>query len=310
MGSPISLFSLVGQNAPPEKFHRWINVYHRRDPIAFPIKPLFRTVEDVQISYFFHPTLWLQAYKTHTLYWHHSKVHKLIADEIIDHAVNKLPAACPYAITGVPPLEVFQPGNRITAEAGLTDYHADFNQFRFYDLISNSSQIDILNIYGATWAALQSGAFKNALLNPKADLRICMLSPKSPSLDGICFRFQKTPDELKRKIFDASAEYMKAFDSANKECGHPGRLRIYYSMNPSSHGFYRFDNQLYITPRPTSGDKLVSTPVPILGYRKTQGQGGMLTWMTRDFEFLVNSPQDSELVFDSASKMDNVPRAP
>lgn len=305
MGSPIPLFSFVAQNAPLGQYKRWINVRHGWDAIAFPLAPLFPEVIDERVTCWWPPSLWSGLLNPHSVYWRHPKVHKLVAAEIVDHYTSGAPTALRGVPLSFPPLEVFLSGNRGASDAGLIGYEPDYRNFVFDSLVKQAAEIDICIIYGGTWARSNAGAIRLALQNPKTRIRVCLVSPKSPALDGLCFQFgNKTREELQNRIRAGGDEFVGALNAARASSNTVGTLQIYYSMNPPCHGFYRFDQQVYVTPRSMCGDRLAAEPLPIAIYRKTQNNRGMFEWIMRDFELLLSTPSDSSLVFDSTTRLD------
>lgn len=88
MGSPLPLFSL--QFGGPDIFTnpvniqdpqgRWVNIYDKGDPIAYPLKPLNEAYnlavlkdQEVKVGMFL---------VSHVKYWSHAKVHSIIARKL------------------------------------------------------------------------------------------------------------------------------------------------------------------------------------------------------------------------------------
>jgi hypothetical protein len=308
MGSPISLFSLVRRPEGVAGFKSWINLMHRWDPVAFPVNPLHPGATDENVStwrYWRQPSNWARALGPHTLYWTHPKVHDRIAEQIVAHQAANVPAPWP-SLSGVePPLEVFQPGNRLNAESGLIEYCSNFHEFQFGPLLSRARKVDICIVYGHTWINQNQAALVTALTHPDANIRVCITSPTSPALPALCHSFRGMKKEaLVAKINDVGRLYREAMDEARRRSKAVGRLRLYHITNPPNFGSYRFDDRVYLTLRPTTGTKAAATPLPMSVYRPTEA-GGMFEWMARDFDLLVGDKDEATLVFDSAAPQSN-----
>ena len=298
MGSPLSLFSLVAESANPEQFAKWVNFLHPRDPIAFPMASIFPAVEDVKLW-----RLSWDALALHSVYWHDGTVHHRIAQEIVDHYDKRLAKASSPGASGNVPPEIFQPFHGAAAQAGFSEYFADFQKVPFGDIIPAAKQIDICNVYGRHWLQENAEYFIRALGDPETTIRVCMLSPESASLPGFCYQFSgMSQDELKKRIEEVHAEYLKIFNEAQRRHGKTGRLQIYRSLNIVNHGFYRFDDVIYFTPRQIASNKLAATPIPTLVYRNTSQPDDLFSWLMRDFNFLTKTDRDAVLHFNSASQ--------
>lgn len=298
MGSPLSLFSLVAESANPQQFAKWVNFLHPRDPVAFPMAGIFSKVEDLKLW-----NMSLNPLALHSVYWHHGKVHQRIAQEIIEHWDKGFVVASSAGAPGNIPPEIFQPFHSAAAQAGFSGHFADFQKVPFGDIIPTAKQIDVCNVYGRHWLQENAEYFTRALGNPDTTVRVCMLSPESASLPGFCYQFSgMSQDELKKRIEEVHIEYLKIFNEARRRHGKTGRLQIYRSLNIVNHGFYRFDDVIYFTPRQIASDKLAATPVPTLVYRKTSGADDFFSWLMRDFNFLITSNRDAVLHFDSANQ--------
>jgi len=298
MGSPLSLFSLVAQSANPEQFVKWVNFLHPRDPIAFPMKSIFPTVEDVSLC----RRSWNPS-KLHSVYWHHHTVHDRIAQEIVDHYDKGLATASSPVAFGNIPQEIYQPFHRVAAQAGFSNYFADFQKIPFGDIIPKAKQIDICNVYGRHWIQENAVYFVQALCNPETVVRVCMLSPDSASLAGFCYQFNgMSQEELKKRIEDVNGEFLKALNEAGRRSKQTtGRLQIYRSLNIVNHAFYRFDDLIYFTPRPIASAQLAATPIPTLVYRNASRLDDFFSWLMRDFDLLIKTQRDAVLHFDSAN---------
>lgn len=303
MGSPLSLFSLVAERANPERFKRWVNFLHDRDPIAFPMERIFKGVQDVHVKKFYwNPLNQWHPLKLHALYWNSRCVHRRIAEEIAEHHDNNL------GITGLPtlgpvPPEMFQPIMGGVNMAGLSQCFADFRDVPFKQLITTARKIDFCNIYGGAWLQTHAQYFALALQNPAVMVRACIISPDNPGLPGLSHHFEGKPvDELKRRIEDGTEELMKTMEEARRRSATVGRIQIYRSRNMVNHSFYRFDDQLFFAPRPLASAKHASTPIPCFAFRLTNEPGGGYEWVMRDFEELVKNPRDATLYFDSANQ--------
>jgi len=295
MGSPLSLFSLVAESADPGKFRKWVNFLHPRDPIAFPMASIFVRVKDISLRRFSWNPLSL-----HGVYWHHSEVHRLIAAEIVDHCKNGLAIATDKLDLGKVPSEIFQPFHGAAARAGFSSYFGDFHGIPFPKLIPKAREIDICVVYGGHWFQHHAQYFVEALSNPDSLVRICTLSPESPSLPGFSHHFSGTPEsEIKKKIEDATNEFRNAFEEARRRHGCTGRLQIYRVLNIVNHGLYRFDDMCYWVPRPITSNKLAGLPLPTLAVRNTSASDDLFSWFTRDFELLIATQRDAALYFDS-----------
>ena len=294
MGSPISLFSLVSENINPNKFRNWVNFSHSRDPIAFPISKLNKSVKDIKLR-----KLYLSPFKFHTGYWTNSKVHTKIAEEIARHHDEKVAALASPKISGVvPPPEVFQIFNEVTNKDGFSDYIIDLFALPYKELIANAKQIDILNIYAQTWIKTNAQYFIKALSNAETSVRVCSLSKDSPALDGYCYHFDRIDGaELAGRIENVTSEWKKIIAQLNEK--NKGSLHLYKTPNIIGHSFYRFDDVMYFVPRGVSSDKHAATPIPVLVYRKTSHGDDFYSWVMKDFENVIKTNKDSSLDYHS-----------
>jgi hypothetical protein len=306
MGSPISLFSLVADSAEPGRFRKWTNFLHPRDPIAFPMAGRFPTVKDVVLNAFS-----LNPLKSHSVYWTHTEVQKQIAAEILEHTNNRLGVVLkPEDLRNEVPPEIYQPFQTASTKVGFSQYLPNFNKVPFEELFSTKQQIDICLLYGSTWQRTNVQYIVGALEKAKTDMRICMLSPKSPSVAGITYQFGITSKDepLPDRISRVTKALIQAHETATKNTNPnlPGRLRIYYSLNGVMHSFYRFDDLIYFAPRQMTTNSLAATPIPTLVFRgtyppKKQDEMGydMYSWLMRDFELLLAETKEAVLAYDS-----------
>jgi len=258
-------------------------------------------VKDVKIRRF----SW-RPIKLHSSYWSSSKVHKRIAEEIIEHFEKSLwVLAQRRIIENTPPPEVFQQVQGVAALAGFSNYIEDFNVVPFRELITTAKTIDILLVYGRTWIQQNAQYFVEALNHPETAVRVCTLSPESSALAGFCYHFDNiSQEELKRRIEDASAAWKKLIERGNTQ---HGSLKIYRSLNIITHSFYRFDDKVYFVPRCAASDRLAGTPIPTLVYRKTSQPDDFFSWLTRDFELLIKTQRDARPYYDSTAPQPALP---
>lgn len=300
MGSPLSLFSLVAESADPRDFAKWVNFLHPRDPVAFPMRSIFPEVEDVELG-----KLSWNLLALHSVYWHDDTVHQRIAQEIVEHHDKDFVATFSSGPLGNIPPEIFQPFHGAAAQAGFSDYFADFQKVPFDDIIPAAKQIDVCNVYGRHWVQENVQYFIQALYKPETIVRVCMLSPESASLPGFSYQFSgMSQDELKKRIEEVHTEYLKIFKEAQRrqgKNGKTGRLQIYRALNIVNHGFYRFDDVIYFTPRQIASNKEAAIPIPTLVYRNTSQSNNFFSWLMRDFNFLITTDRDAVLYFDSAT---------
>jgi hypothetical protein len=298
MGSPLSLFLLVMETAKPDKFRRWINFLHPRDPIAFPMRDCFQQVEDIWLH-----ELAFNPGTLHSVYWRDRTVHRRIAEEIVDHYDKNVSKALLPVVPGNPPPEIFQPFYGAAAQAGFSNYFARFQDIPFADLIPKATEIDVCNVYGGSWVQRSAPSFVEAFCNPNCLVRVCTLGLDSPALPAFSYQFSGMPEQdIKNRIASGANEMRKALAEARRRTGNnAGRLQIYHSLNTISHSFYRFDDVIYWAPRPIASDKLAATPVPSLVFRNTAKNDDLFSWLKRDFELVIRTPRDSVLYYDSAT---------
>jgi hypothetical protein len=300
MGSPLSLFMLRRDANLKQPFRKWVNFFHPRDPVAFPMNTISKKVTDIKVN-----DCSFDPMKLHSMYWQNSEVHESIAKEIVDHFEKPMTTAPTMDFFREPPPEVFQPCLSVAANAGFSEYVTDFEQIPFDKLISNAKEIDICFVYGGHWVGVNNQYIIKALTKPDVVMRVFMLSPDSPSLPGFSHHFsgkpkeriieeiRKTTEALKLAVEDA----LKSVETAN----HIGKLQIYYSLNIINHSIYRFDNVIYYTPRKLSSSKNKPTPIPTLVYRNTTEDSNFFRWLMRDLELIKDCSRDSILQFDSSS---------
>jgi hypothetical protein len=293
MCSPISLFSLVRDGLTPKNFRSWVNFIHPRDPVAFPMSKLFHNVTDLKVWY-----LSWSPLKLHSCYWKSGKVHRVIAETIVEHVEKKVIALASRQITAQdPPPEVFQECPGVSAKAGFSNYISDFSDLPFQELFATATSIDIVLVYGRTWIENNAQYIARALSNPETAIRVCTLSPDSPSIPGFCYHFEsKSPEELKKRIEDSTSSWVKLA----RDGGRRGSLKLYRSANIITHSFYRFDETLYFVPRSLASDKVRSSP-PILVYRKTSQPDDFFSWIMRDFERIISTEHDAKIFYDSST---------
>ncbi|PWU19848.1 MAG: hypothetical protein C5B50_05310 [Verrucomicrobia bacterium] len=284
MGSPISLFSLVNDDLAPKDFLSWVNFIHYRDPIAFPIGRLFKEVKDVPVR----RLSWFPV-SLHTCYWKSGKVHKAIANTIIEHhAQNVVQLPPPGLLSQEAPVEVFQ---SFRAVAGFSTYISDFSQLPFKDLFANATQIDIVLVYGRTWIGDNALHIAKALSNPQTVMRVCTLSPDSPAVPGLAYHFDGiTPEEVKKRVEEITISWIKLGDDS----GRKGHLKLFRFSNNINHSIYRFDDLLYFVPRSLWSNKIHSSP-PALVYRRTSDSDDYFAWIMRNFERAIDTPHDATL---------------
>ena len=303
MGSPISLFSLVADTVEPNRFRSWTNFLHPRDPIAFPLASQASTVKNVELSGLIYNPL-----KCHGIYWKHPEVHKQIATEIHSH-INMVPGVVLQTgdIRNEAPPEIYQPFQTTSTNVGFSQYLPNFQKVPFEDLFSTKSQIDVCLLYGGTWGRTNAPYIVSALEKAATNMRICLLSPDSASVDGINYQFNmQDKDEIRDRIKRASQKLIEAFQNAAQKSASPGRLRIYHSLNGVTHSFYRFDDLIYFAPRQMTTNDLAATPIPTLVFRgkyppqkKDETGYDMYSWLMRDFDLLLDNPREAVLIFDS-----------
>jgi hypothetical protein len=299
MGSPLSLFSLVGEQSPTETFKSWVNFWHPRDPVAFKMAPLGDGIHDVKLTTF----SWLPG-KLHSQYWTSPKVHQAIASEIIDH--HKKDLGAPLSINVSPiPAEILERDHGPALRAGLSEYYYDFGELPFPTLISTASQIDVCNIYGGNWLQRNAQYFTEVLKRTTSDVRVCIVHEESHSISGLAYQFRgKTEDDIRINCQIAIGVLKEVWEKAKVGTENPGRLRIYGCRNPVSHSFYRFDDVVYYAPRSIASSKFASTPIPSAQLRRNvlahkEGELTFGDWLIRDFEELIKESHDHEILFDS-----------
>ncbi len=298
MGAPLSLFSLVTGTVDPAKFRLWENFLHSRDLIAFPMHAIFKSVKDIEVS----SPFTISPLSAHNLYWSNKNVCSRIAQEIVCHVTTKV-TIDPSELRlpkEIPP-EVLQPSHGPALTAGFSDYQVDFGKIPFDELIEGATKIDICNVYGGTWYKKNAQYLVRAFQRPEVEVRVCMLSPTSPALPGFCYHFsQMSEAKLKENIDDSKKAIMQAFNDAKQTGELRGCLKVYLSKNIINHGFYRFDDLIYFTPRPMCSPKNAATPIPTIVFRKrTTRTDDYASWIMKDFSVLLQTNDDSVLDFDS-----------
>jgi hypothetical protein len=297
MGSPVSLFTLVTDGAKPSQFRSWVNFLHQRDPIAFPMRRLFPTVEDVSlVKRSFNPL------KLHGSYWTHQSVHQRIAAEILNHFEQGIGIAAAPGPMGEVPAEIFRSVEGDLAVAGYSQFYDDFTKVPFADLISGAREIDVCNVYGGHWLQGHAQYFAKALRRPETTIRFCTLATDSPALAGFSYHFTDFgEEEICRRIEAGTKELRQALELAQRTPP-TGRLRIFRMKNIVNHSFYRFDDLILWAPRPLASSKIAATPIPCFAFRRTAAEGGLYHWLQRDFNELIGSARDCTLHFDSAAE--------
>lgn len=298
MGSPLSLFALVAERAKPDRFRRWVNILHDRDPVAFPMHklPAFAKTEDMHIS-----KLRWNPLALHASYWDHSDVHACIAGEIMAHREQKVGTVPALTAPGLLPPEIFSPLGGGVGMAGLAESYEDFRKVQFTELIRSAREIDFCNIYGGRWLGTYVQDFERALYRPEVKIRACMTAPDSPALAALSHHFENKPiADLVQSISRGTDDLRNASLQAKKHTATPGRVQVFHCKNMINHSFYRFDDLLYYTPRPLSSSKNAATPIPCFSFRRTNESAGAYDWMMRDFEELLKTARDTTLAFDSA----------
>jgi hypothetical protein len=241
------------------------------------------------------------------VYWEHSEVHKQIAAEILDHVKKERGVVLTAEVlqNEVPP-EIYQPFQTSATKVGFSQYLPDFNGVPFEKLFATKKQIDICLLYGETWLKTHGPKVVSALERHTTNIRICLVSPKGPSIAGIAYQFSVSDEEVRTRAQRSTDALKEVFAMAKKNATKPGRLRIYHSLNGINHSFYRFDDLIYFAPRKMSSARLDATPIPTIVFRgkyppKKKDETGydMYSWLMRDYETLLANPKGAELVFDS-----------
>jgi hypothetical protein len=303
MGSPISLFSLVTDTADPSRFRKWTNFLHPTDPIALPMANRFpKGVADVELKKPFQNPL-----TSHGMYWTHAEVHKQIAAEILEHVKKGIGVVLPAeALRNEVPPEIYQPFQTSATNVGFSQYLPDFNGVPFEKLFTTKKQIDICLLYGETWLKTHGPKVVSALEKHTTDMRVCLVSPKSPAIAGIAYQFSVSEEEVRNRAQKSTEAFKEIFATAKKNAAKPGHLRIYHSLNGINHTFYRFDDLIYSAPRKMSSLRLDVMPIPTIVFRgkyppKKKDETGydMYSWLMQDYETLLANPKGAELVFDS-----------
>jgi hypothetical protein len=305
MGSPVSLFSLVNKPSAPIEFKNWVNFWHPRDAISLEMNALYANACDVKLGSIFqwHPG------KTHSHYWTNRKVHKKIAEEILDRHRHKIGEKINFSGFESMPPEILERDHGPSQHAGLSNYLQDFSSVPFHTLIPRASKIDFCNIYGGSWLDRNAQHFVEALCRPSTDVRACIIDPESAAVSALAYHFRgKKVEDIQKKCHEAIQMLKDVWVSASKKTTTPGRLRVYSARTAVNHSFYRFDETMFYAPRPVASSKLASTPIPAIQLRTTapiltDGQLTFGDWLLRDFEEILKDPYDHNILFDSSASL-------
>lgn len=166
--------------------------------------------------------------------------------------------------------------------AGIERYHLDFVDFvdDWVDLFKDSSHLDLLMMYSATWMNTYFKHIQELLARPGGRLRIVFpeLRADTALLQVYAERLEIDPEDLKERIITAIKEYVKLSSI--------GKVEIYTISKYLNHACYLFDTGGVVA---LYSYKSGRVPTPAFVLR----EGELLKFVRNDFEWLVSEQNRS-----------------
>jgi hypothetical protein len=154
---------------------------------------------------------------------------KIVKDNLIELILSKIKLKQEIDATGIE--EVF-------TDISDVDY-------RYY-LKGAKKNIDILHVYGRTWTTNNLDDIKDKLLNSNCDIRVILVDPESPFIEGLAKFYGVTSDDLKQKIQEVSAMWkdLHAKKSVRKRKPTQSSIKLYYHKSQPASAVYRIDDRI------------------------------------------------------------------
>ena len=161
----------------------------------------------------------------------------------------------------------------------ITDSFHD--EIDWKSLIQNSNKIDIFFAYGRTWRGAHEFDLRQAAENKDVRFRVVLPDPDNQQLlSELARRFILTPDEVKRRIEEAST-FFKTLNL--KQNGEGAAIEIWYLPESPVFSFYRFDSTGILA---LYRHKKEKGSVPTIVCKKG---GSLYDFIRQEFDVMINS---------------------
>jgi len=173
--------------------------------------------------------------------------------------------------------------------AGICEYETSFRTIDFQSFFHGAKKIDIMFIYGRTWAESNSNVLLEVLSEPNTMVRFCITNPNSYYLKCLEDNWYEpdtgkySHEDLKKRIQETIGTlkglYKKAKSKAN---GRVANLIIYLSNRDAPYSFYRSDSKLIFVPKKICKDK--TFPTHCLRVKESESRAGLFERVLKDFD--------------------------
>ncbi|MBZ0312753.1 hypothetical protein AB2T96_11145 [Clostridium butyricum] len=133
-------------------------------------------------------------------------------------------------------------------ETGIEDVFTDISDvdYRYY-FKSAKKNIDIVHVYGRTWTTNNMDEIKDRYLNSNCDIRVVLVSPQSPFIDGLADFYNITSDELRDRIQEVTNMWKQTYLEKKEKRGRKttqSTLKLYYHKKQPVSSLYRIDDRI------------------------------------------------------------------
>jgi hypothetical protein len=146
---------------------------------------------------------------------------------------------------------------------GIEEVFTDISNvdYRYY-LKTAKKSIDIVHVYGRTWTTNNMDEIEEKLLNTNCQIRVILLSPHSPFIDGLASYYNITPEDLVSKIEEVTDMWkcLYAKKMQRKKRSTQSSLTLYYHNGQPASALYRIDNRIINVQSKFSGGRSKKLP--------------------------------------------------
>lgn len=183
-------------------------------------------------------------------------------------------------------------------KTGIVSILYNISDINYKTFIKGSTKkIDIVHVYGRTWTSNNLDDLREKYLSSSfnVEIRVILVSPDSPFIDGLAASYGTTTDEL-RKTIENMLNIWKELYHLKTNRNHrksKGSLKLYFHKGFPSHSLYRFDDKLiFVQSRLSKGKtKKLATMVTT----KTGKQESLYNTFLDDIDTLVQEAEEVSL---------------
>ncbi|GEM_PF-1060666 len=142
-------------------------------------------------------------------------------------------------------------------ETGIEEVFTDISDvdYRYY-LKAAKRNIDILHVYGRTWTTNNIDIIQDKLVASNCNIRVILVDPESPFIEGLAQSYVTTSDDLKKRIQDVSVMWKNLYAEkiVRKRKTTQSSIKLYYHKSQPASALYRIDDRIInVQNRCTSG---------------------------------------------------------